>query len=228
MGEKVLTPITLIEAVYTNIKNDIIEGNLKPGSKIIIRELSERYSVSQTPIKQALNRLVTEGLVESIPRKGMKVKNVTWMEINDILEMRLMMDLYFVRPVIITLDGNEEMRRKFQDNISKNLEYAKNNINVSEYQTVYKLDRDFHRLYLACSGNNKAVQVFETLNTHAYSAYLYGKQSRAKTIEGVMEHQMIYDALCEGDEEKAKEYLKLHSRNAKEVIYLTLKQANMI
>lgn len=223
-----LVPTTLIEATYKNIKDDIIQGWLKPGSKIIVRELSERYSVSETPIKQALNRLVTEGLVESIPRKGMKVKNVTWSEISDILEIRLMMDLYFIHPVIMTLDGNAELHAEFEENIKKNLEYAKTNVNVSEYQTVYKLDHDFHELYLICSGNRKAVQVFNTLNTHVYSTYLYGKQPRTKTIEGVKEHQMIYDALCEKDEKKIKKYIELHSHNAKEIIYRTLKMADMI
>lgn len=219
---------TLIETTYANIKKDIIQGSIKPGSKIIVRELSERYSASETPIKQALNRLVTEGLVESIPRKGMKVKDVTWSEISDILEMRLMMDLFFVRPVIMTLDGSLELHAQFEENIRQDLEYAENNENVSEYQTVYKLDHDFHELYLKCSGNQKAVQVFNTLNSHVYSTYLYGKQPRAKTIEGIKEHRMIYDALCEKDEGKARRYIELHLNNAKEIIYLTLKVANII
>lgn len=221
-------PTTLIEAVYTNIKKDIIEDYLKPGSKIIIRELSERYSVSETPIKQALNRLVTEGLVESIPRKGMRVKKITWSEIDDIFDIRLMMDLYFIKPVMMALDGNEKYHAEFEENIRKNLEYAKNNENVFDYQTVYQLDHNFHELYLKCSGNIKALEVFNRLNTHSYSTYLYGKQPRSKTIEGVMEHQMIYDALSEKNEEKAKEYLELHSKNAKDIIYSTLKRANKI
>ena len=190
--------------------------------------MSERYSVSETPIKQALNRLITEALVESIPRKGMKVKNVTWSEISDIVEMRLMMDLYFVKLVIMTLDGNAGLHTEFEENIKKNLEHVKNNENVLKYQIAYKLDQNFHELYLMCSGNKKAVQVFNTLNSHVYSIYLYGKQPHIKTIEGVMEHQMIYDALCEGNEEKVKKCIEHHSHNVKEIIYLTVKRANQI
>jgi len=221
-------PTTLIEAIYANIKKDIIEDYLKPGSKIIVRELSERYSASETPIKQALNRLVMEGLVESIPRKGMRVKNITWSEIDDIHDIRLMMDLYLVKRVITTLEDNVMLRAKFEENIAKHLEYAKNNENVSDYQTVYQLDHDFHELYLMSSGNKKILEVFNRLNTHAYSTYLYGKQLRSKTVAGVMEHQMIYDALCEKNEDKAKNCIELHSKNAKESIYLILKRANKI
>lgn len=228
MTTNIIIPATLIETIYANIKKDIIEDYLKPGSKIIVRELSERYSVSETPIKQALHRLVMEGLVENIPRKGMRVKTITWSEIDDILDMRLMMDLYLIKRVMMTLDGNSILHAKFEENIRKHLEYAKNNENISDYQTVYQLDHNFHELYLECAGNKKALEVFNRLNTHSYSVYLYGKQPRSKTVAGVMEHQMIYDALCEKDEEKAKKYVESHSKNAKEIIYLTLKSSNKI
>jgi DNA-binding GntR family transcriptional regulator len=121
MGTDILKSTTLIETTYANIKKDIIENHFKPGVKIVVRELSERYEVSETPIKQALNRLVTEGLVESIPRRGMKVKSITWSEIDDIMEMRLMMDLYFVNSVIETLRGNKELHSEFEANIKENL-----------------------------------------------------------------------------------------------------------
>lgn len=228
MGTEIFKSTTLIETTYANIKKDILENYFKPGSKIVVRELSERYTVSETPIKQALNRLVMEGLVESIPRRGMKVKSITWSEIDDILEMRLMMDLYFVKPVMDKLWDNKDLHSKFEENIKKNLEYAETSTDVSEYQIVYQLDYEFHDLYLKCCGNKKAVETYERLNTHTYSNYIYRKQPRLKTIEGVKEHQLIYDALCERDEEKAKHYIKLHAENAKAKIYQTLKSSGLI
>jgi len=228
MNKEILKSTTLIETSYKNLKKDIIEGFLKPDSKIIIRELSERYSVSETPIKQALNRLVTEGLVESIPRRGMRVKKITWTEIDDILEIRLMMDLHFVKKIIVALRDNIELQTEFQDTISKALEYADTITNVVDYQTVYQLDKKFHELYLQCSGNKKSLEVFQRLNTHVYSTYLYRKQPRTKTIDGIKEHQMIFDALLEGNEEKIRNYIEIHSHNAKDVIYSTLKKANLI
>lgn len=214
---------SLIDIAYSNIKNDIAEDHLKAGSKIIIRELSERYNISGTPIKQALNRLVMENLVESVPRRGMRVKKVSWAEISDILDFRLMMDLYYVKTVILTLDNNAELQKRFLDNINENLDYAKNSTNLIEYQRVYRLDQEFHGLYIRCSGNSKAIQVYGSLNTHSYSTYLYNKQPRAKTIEGVLEHREIFESLCQGDEEQARKYLELHSKNAREIIYHTLK-----
>ena len=158
----------------------------------------------------------------------MWVKKVSWPEIKDTLDFRLMMELYFVETVILTLDGNTEAQNRFTANISENLDYAKNSASLGEYQRVYRLDQQFHRMYLECSGNRKVVQVYNNLNTHAYSTYLYEKQPREKTIEGVLEHQMIFDALCGGNAEKARSYLRLHSKNARAKIYYTLKATRSI
>lgn len=221
-------PTTLIESTYTKIKQDIIENYLLPGTKIIVRELSERYSVSETPIKQALNRLVTEGLVESTPRKGMRVKMVSWSEIDDVMELRLMFDLYFVDEVIKALKDNTELKQQFEENLNEHLKFAQTYTNFAEYQNVYKLDRGFHELYLACTGNRKAVEVYQRLNSHLYSNYLYERQPRSKVIAGATEHRETFEALCQGDSEKVKENLVIHSKNAKDIIYKTLKESNLI
>ena len=217
----------LIGFACENIKKDIIEGFLKPGGKIVVRELCERYGISGTPVKQALNRLVSEGLVESIPRRGMRLKAVTWSEVCDILDMRQMMELYFVDTVMLSLK-NPELHAAFEENLAAHLELAKNSADSAQYQQVYQLDQAFHRLYLQCAYNRKALQVFDTLNSHAYSAYLYGRQPRAKVVEGVTEHRCIWDALLAGDGQLVRDEIALHFKNAKDIIFLTLKAAGEI
>lgn len=228
MEDSFVTQNSLVSLAYAEIKKDIMEDRLKPGNKIIIRELCDRYNISSTPIKQALNRLLMEGLVESIPRRGMWVKKVTWSEISDILDLRLMMDLYFIETVITTVNEDMNIRKKLQENIKENTKHAKNSANLIDFQRVYQLDQEFHGLYLKCAKNEKAIQIFNSLNTHTYSTYLFRKQPHYKIMEGIQEHEKIFDSLCEKNEEKAKKYLKLHSRNAKEIIYDTLKKANSI
>jgi DNA-binding GntR family transcriptional regulator len=217
----------LIGFACENIKKDIVEGFIKPGGKIVVRELCERYGISGTPVKQALNRLVSEGLVESIPRRGMRLQAVTWSEICDILEMRRMMELYFADTVIQALK-NPGLHEPFEENLAAHLELAKNSADSAQYQQVYQLDRAFHRLYLQCAYNRKALQVFDTLNSHAYSAYLYGRQPRAKVVEGAMEYRRIWDAMLTGDAQRVREEIALHFDNAKDIIFLSLKAAGEI
>lgn len=220
--------ISLVDVAYRRIREDLAQGHLAPGQKLNVRILAERYAVSDTPVKQALNRLMVEGIVESIPRKGMKVKRMTWAEIEEILEFRIMMERFYAPKVITALSNDIKLQQAFEQNLNENLALAQSYFSVAEHQRVYKLDQQFHRMYLLCSGSRKALQVFDNLNSHAYSAYLFGRQPREKTISGVQEHRAIYEALCSGDLDRVQSLLKLHSDNAKEIIYLTLKINNPI
>ncbi len=216
-------PKILVDVTCERIRKDISEEFLKPGEKINVRVLSERYGVSETPIKQALNRLMMQGLVESIPHKGMKVKRISWPEIEEIMELRLMLELNYIPKVITALEHDLQLQKKFEENIQANIALVENFSNASEYFKTYEQDQQFHRLYLQCSGNQKAVQVFDNLNTHAYSTYLYNKQPRERTLAGVLEHRSIYEALLAKDENRVRALLTSHTQNAQEIIYLILK-----
>lgn len=83
-GTHLVSSNTLVDVAYHNIRKDIIEEYLPAGQKINLSDLCTRYGVSPTPIKQALNRLMAEGLVENIPRKGCRVRPFNWSELDEI------------------------------------------------------------------------------------------------------------------------------------------------
>ncbi|MBP3371925.1 MAG: GntR family transcriptional regulator [Clostridia bacterium] len=214
---------SLVEAAYLNIREDIAMGRLAQGARIKIRELVDRYQFSETPIKQALNRLVAEGLVESIPNRGMKVRTFTRSQIEDILEVRLMLETFCVPHAIAALAGDPSLADQLRENIDKHFSYAENVSDMTQYYTAYKLDQEFHESYLRLSGNPKMVEIHQGLHSHAYATYLYGKQSRERTLEGVREHQRILEALLAGDEALAIERIRIHNQNCKDIIDLILK-----
>ena len=165
-------PGTLVDTIYDVIKKEIAASHLKPGEKLNSRVLAERYQVSETPIKQALNRLITEGLVESIPRKGMRVRMISWAEIDEILELRLMLDLFFVSDVIKNLRENPELTEQLNNTILCQTACLDLIEDADYYNRTYELDNRFHELYIASSGNSKALEVFHNLNSHVYSLSL--------------------------------------------------------
>ena len=61
---------------YERIKNDILSGKLKPGDKIVLRQLAEEYGMSPIPIREAVSQLFHEGLVHSVPYTGTQVANI--------------------------------------------------------------------------------------------------------------------------------------------------------
>lgn len=218
---------TLVDIAYRSIRKDIIEEVLPAGQKINFTQLSERYGVSPTPIKQAINRLMAEGLIETIPHRGSVVRKMNLEEINEVFDIRLMMETHFTPAVIQAVQQNLAIQQLFEQNIENNTKFAQSFTNAEEYFRTYEIDKQFHELYIFASGNKSALRIYKSLNTHAYAASLYRKQPKDKTIEGIQEHKKIYEAVCAGDEESVIQLIQLHHENARAKIQLALKFRSM-
>lgn len=214
---------TLVDTAYRSIRKDIIEETLPAGEKINVLQLSRSYGISPTPIKQALNRLVAEGLIESVPHKGSVVRKMTLEEISEMFEIRLMMETHFIPAVMQAVQQSLTIRQLFEQNIRENTELAESFSSVEEYFKTYEIDRQFHELFIFASGNKTALRIYKGLNTHAYAASLYHRQPKDQTVEGIREHRQIYEALRAGDEASALRLIRLHHQNACDKIRLALK-----
>jgi DNA-binding GntR family transcriptional regulator len=206
---------SLVDLACEALKKDIATRKLIPGQKIIVRELSERYGVSETPIKQALNRLVTEGLVESIPRKGMRVKQIKWEDIEDIIEVRFMIETFCIKPALKAIQSTPEIKESFLTNLSKHKQIIELDRDLNTYFRHFSLDQEFHHLFVECSANKKIVQIHKELGTHVYMYHIYEKQEKSRMMEGLKEHEAIYNALIEQDEEKLLTCIRTHVLNSK-------------
>lgn len=220
---KLVSANTMVDEVYSYIKKDIIEEYLPAGKKIDMNNLCSRYGVSPTPIKQALNRLIAEGMVESIPRKGCRVSPFNWNRVDETFEIRLMMELYFAPQAIEAVKTSPALRERFERNLQENLKLAWKYDTPEEYFQTYELDRQFHELLILASGNQTALRTYRGLNAFAYSAYLFGRQPQSQTVNGILEHQVIYESICAGDVEQLRTQIQTHVENARNKIRLALK-----
>jgi len=216
---------TLVEVAYTSLKYDITVGLLRPGRKVNIKELNERYGISETPIKQALNRLISEGLIESTPRKGVTVREINWDDIEELLDIRLMMETYYIRPAIQAFRRDPQLREEMLQNVTKHMRLVEHGMGVEDHFRAYSLDLEFHQMYMMCSGNKRVVLVYNHLGTHDYAYYIYGKQSKEATVLGVREHEDICRALLDGDEQRLQKCIETHIANAKTKISSILKNS---
>ena len=214
---------TLVDIAYQNLRKDITVEYLPAGKKINLNHLCTRYGISPTPLKQALNRLIAEGLVENIPRKGCRVRGFSWAEVNELFEMRLMMEVHFAPQAISAVRASAKLQSLFETNLKENLELVQNFQTAEEYFRTYELDQQFHELFILSSGNRTALRVYKGLYSHSYAAYLYGKQPRVQTINGILEHKEIYESMRESNTQHVCDLLRSHIENARNKILLSLK-----
>ena len=81
-----ITRVTLHDAVLNQIRDMIIEGQLKPGTRINEGQVGAMLGVSRTPLREAIKTLASEGLVELVPAKGAVVRRFSLQDVRDMLE----------------------------------------------------------------------------------------------------------------------------------------------
>lgn len=222
---------TLVDSVYEQIYKDIVGHVFMPGEKLKTKELATRYSVSETPIKLALNRLCTENIIDNYPRQGMKVHEFSPDEAGEIFDIRRMMDLYYTREIIDTVADNRIFQEELRKNVNDHLEIISKfneSTSLEQYFKSYTYDYNFHQLYLKCSGNWKILDVFKSINPFVYSNYIFHRQSKEKDLAGVLEHKEILDAICSKDEAALKAAINVHYDNSKKTIMRVLKVEKML
>ena len=82
-------PISIRKKVFTAIREYILDGSFPPGERLVESRIAEQIKTSRTPVREALHLLESEGLLESIPRAGYRVKSLHWEEVEEICEIRV-------------------------------------------------------------------------------------------------------------------------------------------
>ncbi len=90
----------LRDIIFEYLKQEILDGHLKPNERLIERDIAAKLNVSRTPIREALRKLESEGFVEHVPRKGVVVRGFNITEIEEIYDIRKELECLVVRKAI--------------------------------------------------------------------------------------------------------------------------------
>ena len=206
----------LVDQIYQKIKEDIFHKRLIPGGKINPRKISEQYNISVTPIKQALNRLVSEGLVECIPHRGMIVKRISRKDLLDSLEARKMIELYSVPSILKAAETDPGFLRKLRKNLKDHEDSIAEAREIDNYLNQNNRDFEFHRILVESTHNGCIYDLFESIGTHMTLFYLYGNKRNERFEESLKEHKDIFDSIERGDESALINAITAHIEKVQE------------
>ena len=91
------TPATRTEQVYDVLRSELLNGDLRPGQKLKMVELTERFGVSQSVIREALTRLTEQGLLVATPQRGFRVRDLSIEDIAELTETRIQIESLALR-----------------------------------------------------------------------------------------------------------------------------------
>jgi len=195
------------------VRARIVDGRLAPGARINEVHLSAEFGVSRTPLREALTRLASEGAVESIPRRGFFVRELTEEELEDIYDIRPLLDPQALR--MSGLPSKDELVAL--EKLNGDLRQAK-----SVAQAI-ELDDAWHLRLVAGCGNRVLLELIEQFmaRTRRYEMAL---MDASVNVQAACEtHARILERLSGGDLDEACSLLEHNLRTGKEPILTWLR-----
>lgn len=205
------------EQVYEGIKTMIISGQLPQGAKLQENELAELFQVSRTPVREALKMLKDDGLLDSGNGKGLYVKTLTPHNVEDIFQVRSLMEQFALRESITRL-GQEEDR--FLISARGRFEAFRTYTDMEEY---VRLDSEFHDSIILFSGNQFLRELTDRVYSLLQPVRLFSLYTQKRYEDSISEHIGIIDGMLARDLDQASAVLQTHLDQAKEGVLFLLK-----
>lgn len=190
-------PTTIKEQVYRMLKTSILNGTIKQGEWLQENKLAELYKVSRSPVREVLIRLVSEGLLENIPNKGVFVKKLTSDDIYKIFELREILERYAIEKAV--KKATDEDIKKLNEIFNK-MELSFNSHNIDEYE---KLDNELHEMIFTICDNEMVSNIYKNLRPQVKSFIILSLNSRKRYDKSISEHRGLVEGITERNFEKA-------------------------
>jgi DNA-binding GntR family transcriptional regulator len=204
---------SLKEEIFEVLHKRVIAGKYIPGEWLRQEEISSQLGVSQTPVREAFDLLVSSGLAERIPYRGVRVLQLTTEEIVDSYGMRLLLE---------TTAAAVSAQNRSQEqliNLYTLLEKTEALMTLNEMSVQMQLNREFHHAIVSAGGSSLMTKLFD-LVSHQFPDWMlyeymfrYPELLQPSLSKESQEHKAIVDAIAQQDSELAAINVANHIKN---------------
>ncbi|MCI9664008.1 MAG: GntR family transcriptional regulator [Lachnospiraceae bacterium] len=190
---------SLTDRIHDSILEMIIKNPSDEEQVLNEKRLMELFGVSKAPVREALIKLCSEGVLRNVPRFGYMVIRMNEQDIRDALRMRVLLETEALETAFPNLEERE--LAEIRDHVSKAA--AKQNVDVWE---VWEDNKQFHLLLASFSGNRilmKLLQECMEMLTRSYAQKMWDKRNSMADSVDEAQHYGIYQKLCDKDLEGA-------------------------
>jgi len=209
-------PENLTELAYRAIRGGILSGDIALEDRLSEERLATQLGISKSPIREALNRLGVEGLIEISPRRGTRVKQYNPASVAQLFEVREALEGLAIRLLQVT----PELACELNDLVGRCEAFVRDR----DLKRFTVEDIRFHGLLVEATGNQFLLRTFRNLQDHVQlvrvkSIHLPGRPDRSQR-----EHRRIVAALAKGAVAEAEELLREHIRAVKDDVVRHLRK----
>ncbi len=199
---------SVVDQVYTAIRERITSGSLARGARVHQEDLAEELGVSRTPVREALRRLAAEGLVEMRTNRGARVADVDQAGMRVSYEARTV-----IEPGAARLAAGERLAEPLA---RMRAAVAAQRRSLRNVRRSFEANREFHLALVAASGNEFLSQFAERLWVARIGETIYERQveTQERMLLDVREHEQILEAIEAGDGRRAESLTRRHLAEA--------------
>jgi DNA-binding GntR family transcriptional regulator len=211
------TAVPLGEQAYKRLRNDIVQCLLLPGAEVTEAELAAKYELGKAPVRVALTRLTQDGLIRPVPRRGYVVAPITIKDVQDLFDMRAVIEPVLCRSAVGRL--NPETLRRMEDP-------PKGSHDPEKRGEHLEWNQRFHTFFASGSGNKVGTDMLAELLRQAtrviylglYAGGMQNKQTEAGRRASRQEHKDMIGALARGDADEVERLVRKHVETSRRLV----------
>ena len=195
------------ELIADQLRSAIMYGVFAPGTQLGEAELAARFAVSRGPLREAMQRLVQEGLLRGERHRGLFVIDLDAADVRDIYLARLAIERMACQ---LIMNGNRG------EAVARLSEALLNLVTAAESRdrnAMSDADQAFHQTLVSCSGNSRLERMAQTLLVETRMCLAALQEHYPEPDELVTEHRALVDAISDGDEELLLGLIEAHMRS---------------
>lgn len=208
------------DSVFQILREGILAQTFQPGERLNVHDLAARLGVSLTPVKDAINRLAAEGLIEVKPRSGTFVAAISPDDVIETFEIRAALECLAAERMLAKLtDADVERFRKLTADLEKT-------VTTEKQRTFHEAKNiEFHALIVELSGNRKLIEMYHSLHAHIQIARIHDtrREWTARMEQERKEHREIFSAIKARDAKRLVSTLNAHINRAARALVGDLK-----
>lgn len=215
-------PVPSSERVYQALKHRILAGMMEPGTRLVELQLATEFSVSRTPVREALKRLTAEGLISVDPVRGIVVSDVDARELEEI---------FVVREVLDGLAARLAAGRVSTTDLTKLhllMDMMRESVKAGQWEGMVQANMKFHDVLHQAAGNERLRHLTRNMLDFVRRFSKEAFASPARAAEVIAEHEEIIRALEARDPDLAERVARRHVESARSYLanqYLTASMA---
>jgi len=209
---------SLVETAYARLRRDVILGALAPGAKLRIEDLRARYGLGATPLREALSRLTSAGLVDATTQRGFRVSRVSIEDLDDVTECRIRLETGALRESIANGDDAWEARVAGTFHMLAKVEANGLASDAATFGRWEERNRAFHEALVDAATSRWTARFRAMIYDHHERYRRISQLAGDRSIDVRREHAELCEAALARDAESACNVAALHIRRTGDAI----------